>query len=88
MMVKFRVINIRRQLQYLILVFLSATASGQSANEMKDIFAQAESYYLYEEYELANQLFLLLETPDNMNLKYKIGTCYINIPGEKEKAIP
>jgi hypothetical protein len=88
MMVNFRVINIRLQLQYLVLVLFSASASAQSANEMKDIFAQAESYYLYEEYELANQLFLLLETPDNMNIKYKIGTCYINIPGEKEKAIP
>ncbi|MBI5008072.1 MAG: hypothetical protein HZB98_00105, partial [Bacteroidia bacterium] len=55
---------------------------------MKDIFAQAESYFLYEEYELANQLYLLLETPENLNIKYKIGTCYLNIPGEKEKAIP
>ncbi len=23
-----------------------------------------------------------------MNIKYKIGTCYLNIPGEKEKSIP
>ena len=55
---------------------------------MKKIFTQAESYYLYEEYELANQLYILLETPDNLNIKYKIGTCYLNIPGEKEKSIP
>ncbi len=31
---------------------------------------------------------LLLETPANLNIKYKIGTCYLNIPGEKGKAIP
>ena len=30
----------------------------------------------------------LLETPDNLNIKYKIGTCYLNIPGEKEKSVP
>ncbi|HNW57355.1 MAG TPA: hypothetical protein PLR88_08240 [Bacteroidales bacterium] len=54
---------------------------------MKSIFAQAEAYYLYEEYELANQLYLLLESSDNMNIKYKIGACYLNIPGEKEKSI-
>ena len=54
---------------------------------MKKIFAKAESYYLYEEYELANQLYLLLDTPDNLNIKYKIGNCYLNIPGEKEKSI-
>ena len=29
-----------------------------------------------------------LKLPDNLNIKYKIGTCYLNIPGEKEKAIP
>jgi hypothetical protein len=72
----------------LTLVIFPVAASAQSSDEMKKIFAQAESYYLYEEYELANQLYILLETPDNLNIKYKIGTCYLNIPGEKEKSIP
>ena len=75
-------------LQIFSFILISAAAHSQSPSETKNIFAQAESYYLYEEYELANQLYLLLETPDNLNIKYKIGTCYINIPGEKEKAIP
>ena len=87
-MVNFRVKIIRPLLQLLILVILPVAASAQSSDEMKKIFAKAESYYLYEEYELANQLYILLETPDNLNIKYKIGTCYLNIPGEKEKSIP
>lgn len=62
--------------------------SAQSADDQKEIFTHAESFFLYEDYELANQLFLLLDSPDNMNIKYKIGTCYLNIPGEKEKSIP
>ena len=74
-------------LQFIWLIFIPIAAQSQSASEIKNIFAQAESYYLYEEYELANQLYLLLETPDNLNIKYKIGTCYLNIPGEKGKAI-
>ena len=77
------------RLQILILLFLvPMTAHPQSRVEMRKIFAKAESYYLYEEYDLANQLYLLLETPENFNLKYKIGTCYLNITDEKEKAIP
>ena len=60
---------------------------GQSEDEVRDIFLQAESYYLYEEYELANQLYLLIDNPDNMNVKYKIGACYLGIPGEKSKSI-
>ena len=85
---KFRVIIIRLQLQLLTLVLFSVGVSAQSTEEMKNIFAQAESYYLYEEYDLANQLYIILESPDNMNIKYKIGTCYLNISGEKEKSIP
>ena len=87
-MVNFRVKNIRLKLQLLTLVFLPVAAFSQTAEDMKNIFTQAESYYVFEEYELANQLYLLLESPDNLNIKYKIGTCYLNIPGEKEKSIP
>jgi hypothetical protein len=87
-MVKFREKIIRHSLQLLILAILPVTAAAQTSDEMKKIFEQAESYYLYEEYELANPLYLLLESPDNLNIKYKIGTCYLNIPGEKEKSIP
>ncbi len=88
MMNNFRVEIYRKKLQLITLVLFSMTASAQSTKEMKEIFTQAESYYLYGEYELANQLFLLLEAPDNLNIKNKIGECYLNIPGEKEKAIP
>jgi hypothetical protein len=87
-MANHRAKTIRLQLQLLTLVIFSVTASAQSPDEMKKIFAKAESYYLYEEYELANQLYILLESPENLNIKYKIGTCYLNIPGEKEKSIP
>lgn len=70
------------------LIFLPLAVSAQSAKEMKEIYKQAEAHYLYEEYDLANQLYLLLDDPENLNIKYKIGTCYLNIPDEKEKAIP
>ena len=87
-MVKFRVKIISVSLQLLTLVIFSVAASAQSSSEMKKIFDKAESYFLFEEYELANQLYLLIDSPDNLNIKYKIGTCYLNIPGEKEKSIP
>lgn len=76
------------KLQLLVLMVFSIAASGQSKAEMKKIFARAESFFLYEEYELANQLYILLDSPDNVNIRFKIGTCYLNIPGEKQKAIP
>ena len=87
-MVKLRMKIISVFLQLLTLVIFPVASSAQSSSEMKKIFAKAESYYLFEEYELANQLYLLLDTTDNLNIKYKIGNCYLNIPGEKEKSIP
>ena len=57
---KFRVKIISIFLQLLTLVVSSLAVSAQSADEMKKIFSQAESYYLFEEYDLANQLYILL----------------------------
>ena len=85
---KFRVKSRILKLQLLTLILLPLNLSSQSAKEMKEIYKQAEAHYLYEEYDLANQLYLLLDDPENLNIKYKIGTCYLNIPDEKEKAIP
>ncbi len=78
----------RLTLILLSLVIFSFSLAAQSTGEKKKIFARAESHFLYEEYELANPLYLLLDSPDNLNILYKIGTSYVNIPGEKEKAIP
>ena len=87
-MIQLRVKILLFKLQLLVLMVLSVAASAQSQAGNKKIFAKAESYFLYEEYELANQLYILLDSPDNLNVRFKIGTCYLNIPGEKQKAIP
>ena len=87
-MVKFRAKITVFLMQLIILAVIPFAVSAQSPGEMRQIFAKAESYYLYEEYELANQLYLLLDTAGNLNIKYKVGNCYLNIPGEKQKAIP
>ncbi len=62
---------------------------AQNKSELKDFFVQAESHFLYEEYELATPLYLILyeSLPDNANIAYKIGVCYLNTPYEKDKAI-
>jgi hypothetical protein len=84
----FRVKIVSGLLQLVALVIIPITVSAQSSSEMKKIFEKAESYYLYEEYDLANQLYLIIDSTGNGNIKYKIGNCYLNIPGEKEKSIP
>ena len=87
-MVTFSFTIILLQLQLFPLDIVPDVDSSDYYNEMRKLFSKAESYYLFEQYELANQLYLLLETPDNFNIKYKIGVCYLNIPGEKDKSVP
>lgn len=88
MMNKVKTVILVLKLQLITLVFLPLAAYSQSKIEMKKIFARAESYFLFGEYDLAKQLYLQLESPDNSNIKYKIGACYVNILYEKDKAIP
>jgi hypothetical protein len=77
------------RLQLLTLIIFSGVASAQSSKELQDMFRQAESHFLYGEYELANPIYLGLASfmTDNNNLNYKIGNCYLNITDEKGKSI-
>jgi|WetSurMetagenome_2_1015567.scaffolds.fasta_scaffold00219_25 hypothetical protein len=75
----------------LIVISLANVLCAQSKSEVnKNIWLQAESYYLYNEYELANPMYLMLDelNKGNANIKYKIGNCYLNIGDEKLKSIP
>ncbi len=62
---------------------------SQSRSELKEFFVEAESHFLYEEYELATPLYMVIYQmmPADANIAYKIGVCYLNTPHEKEKAI-
>jgi len=72
-----------------LFLFVSIEAGAQSG-ELRNIFNEAESHYLFGEYELANPLYLILDDylADNANIKFKIGNCYLHITDEKTKAIP
>ncbi len=72
-----------------IYMIFHALAFPQNNEDFKSVFQEAE-YYLNSEYdyESAVSLYLMLHAmePDNMNIKYKIGICYLNIPGNKNRA--
>lgn len=80
----------KRGIVFLMLLVVMLPGIGQKNSELKEIWKEAESHYLYGEYELANPLYLMLNDlrPGNYNIKYKIGNCYLNIFDEKPKAIP
>jgi hypothetical protein len=62
---------------------------SQARAEIKMMFYEAESWILFEDFREALPAYqrLLQFYPANSNYKYRIGQCYLNIPGEKDKAI-
>jgi hypothetical protein len=76
-------------LSWLLVTFMNSDLIAQSKTENKNSFYEAESLVLFEAYKDALPLYqsLLKIYPDNSNFKYRIGQCYLNIPGEKMKAI-
>jgi hypothetical protein len=75
----------------LLLAFLLFFQYGftQQEENLKDLFLYAESEFLFEEYAeaLPNYLRINKQLPDNDNINFKIGVCYLNDPYEKDKAI-
>ena len=73
----------------LITFLLTISVSGQKKKDIKEKFIESEMNILYEEYNdaLPGYLDLLKIYPENDNYRYRIGQCYLNTPGQKDKAI-
>lgn len=81
-----------RRVRYIICVILVAHAvslAGQTKSSLRELFVSAEGDLLFEDYAeaLPKYMSLLQIYPENYNLYYRIGQCYLNTPGEKDKAI-
>ena len=79
----------------LLLFLISGNIQGQKADQRtrkpdpRESFLEAESYFLFEEYQEALPIYmrLLKLFPENDNLKYRIGVCLLNDPYQKEESI-
>src|SRR5664280_1375249 len=76
-------------LTWLLAAFINSDLISQSKGDLRDNFYDAESWILFEAYNDALPLYqqLLRNYPTNSNFKYRIGQCYMNIPGEKVRAV-
>ena len=57
--------------------------------QLQEHFLEAEYFFLNEDYQDALPCYLQLyeKIPDNGNIAYRIGACYLNITGRKNLAI-
>ena len=71
--------------------FIIFTAAGQqNKQQIEELYKDANAYFYFEDYEEALALYLKVYNSytDNFNLDYRIGFCYLNIPGRKHLAVP
>jgi hypothetical protein len=80
---------IKRITGILMILSFFIPVSGQEQNAMEEMFLDAEYFFMKEDYQdaLVSYLQLNEKMPDNQNLEYRIGVCYLNIPGRKNLSI-
>ena len=75
----------------LILFVFKSIMAQESDEDLRLYFSDAEFFLAEEEYVDALYDYLQLYNngfEDNANINYRIGICYLYIPGQKDKAIP
>ncbi len=67
-----------------------ASAAAQSREEFIEYFDEAEYFFNRDEFEEAAYYYrkVLQQYPDNANFNFKLGSCYLNIPGSESLAVP
>ncbi len=84
----------RRIIKYLS-IFVAITpllfcgVSSAQDTELRAAFTDAEYYFLYNDHAEALPLYMKVyeHQPNNANINYRIGLCYLNLPGQKHKAL-
>jgi len=77
-------------LTYIILMFFTLNIFPQKKDNLKEYFLDAEYFFAQEEYIDALENYMILYQrgfKDNANINYRMGICYLHIPGQKHKAI-
>lgn len=73
-----------------ISLFISVQLSGQWQPSPAELFEEAEEYFLFEEYNEALPLYMRINLADSLPafIRYRVGICYLNMPGEEYRALP
>ena len=80
---------IKRSACLFISLFFCISIYAQDTKVLQETFLEAEYFLMSEDYSDALAFYLQLyeKLPENSNLAYRIGVCYLNIPGKKNLSI-
>lgn len=76
----------------IILVFsavYSVSLNAQDIASLQNDFLEAEYFFMMESYSDALPIYLSIyeKLPENSNIAFRIGACYLNIPGKKKLSV-
>jgi len=73
----------------LITAFFTISLYSQVNKQLQNTFLEAEYFFMNEDYSDAINYYLQIysELPDNANIAFSIGVCYLNIPGKKDISV-
>lgn len=79
----------KRAVCLLFIIILMVPLHAQDNKELQESFLEAEYFLMNEDYSDALSYYLQLydKMPDNANLAYCIGVCYLNIPNKKNLSV-
>ncbi len=79
-----------RLLLIFFIVPLSGFAGAQSKEDDRELFDEGNFFFAREDYSEAAYYFKKLTgaNPQNSHFNFKLGECYMNIPGSEKLAIP
>src|SRR5674476_1011673 len=80
---------IKRSVWLSVLLCFCIPFYAQDNKELQETFLEAEYFLMSRDYSDALALYLQLyeKQPENSNLSYRIGVCYLNIPGKKNFSV-
>jgi len=70
-------------------LFIAISVFPQENRKLQDTFLDAEYFFMNEDYSDAINYYLALyeDYPDNSNIAFRIGVCYLNMPGTKDLSL-
>lgn len=79
----------KRAICLFIIIIFAVSVYAQDTKSLQDSFLEAEYFLMNEDYSDALTYYLQLyeKLPENSNLAYCIGVCYLNIPGKKNLSV-
>ncbi len=83
-------IVMRKRISTLFVLFvLLIPTQAQETRPLQDIFIEAEYFFVNEDFSdaLPYYLHLIEKVPENANISYRIGVCYLNIDGKKNLSV-